>query len=165
MTFRPRRIVFAMARDSTNEPDLFPAVKLVASTGPSAAVPGRPSRRTALPTDLPRAMRCLEDREVDRLLRAAIDEAKRRGRPMPLVEHFSTATPASSKPLSKEIRPLGRPTRQRQIRVAAAALTRGQVNAVRAAFKAGVTPSRIARQFGLSQSDVRKALASDDVKR
>jgi hypothetical protein len=29
-------------------------------------------------------------------------------------------------------------------------MTRGQVNAVRAAFKAGVTPARIARQFGLS---------------
>jgi hypothetical protein len=28
-----------------------------------------------------------------------------------------------------------------------------------AAFKAGVTPSRIARQFGLSRSDVRNALA------
>jgi hypothetical protein len=40
-------------------------------------------------------------------------------------------------------------------------LTRGQVNAVRAAFKAGITPSRIARQFGISQSNVRKALASD----
>jgi predicted DNA binding protein len=40
------------------------------------------------------------------------------------------------------------------------ALTRGQVNAVRAAFKAGITPSRIARQFGISQSDVRKVLAS-----
>ncbi len=43
----------------------------------------------------------------------------------------------------------------------AVSLTRGQVNAVRAAFKAGITPSRIARQFGLSQSDVRKALAMD----
>ena len=41
------------------------------------------------------------------------------------------------------------------------ALTRGQVNAVRAAFKAGITPSRIARQFGISQSDVRKVLASE----
>jgi transposase-like protein len=39
------------------------------------------------------------------------------------------------------------------------------VNAVRAAFKAGVTPSRIARQFGLSQSDVRKAHSSDEPKR
>jgi DNA-binding transcriptional regulator LsrR (DeoR family) len=38
--------------------------------------------------------------------------------------------------------------------------SRTVVNAVRAAFKAGVKPSQIARQFGLSQSDVRKALAS-----
>jgi hypothetical protein len=41
------------------------------------------------------------------------------------------------------------------------ALTQGQVNAVRATFKAGITPSRIARQFGISQSDVRKVLASE----
>jgi hypothetical protein len=33
------------------------------------------------------------------------------------------------------------------------------------AFKVGITPSRIARQFGLSQSNVRKALASDESKR
>ena len=39
-------------------------------------------------------------------------------------------------------------------------LTRGQMNAVRAAFKAGITPARIARQFGLSKSDVRKALST-----
>jgi DNA invertase Pin-like site-specific DNA recombinase len=39
-------------------------------------------------------------------------------------------------------------------------LTHGKLNAVRAAFKAGVTPSRIARQFGISQLDVRKALAN-----
>jgi transposase-like protein len=40
-------------------------------------------------------------------------------------------------------------------------LTHAKINAVRAAFKAGVTPSRIARHFGISQSDVRKALAND----
>ena len=38
-------------------------------------------------------------------------------------------------------------------------LTTGKLNAVRAAFKAGVKPAAIARQFGISQSDVRKALA------
>jgi transposase-like protein len=37
----------------------------------------------------------------------------------------------------------------------------GKLNAVRAAFKAGVRPSAIARQFGISQSDVRKALATE----
>ena len=35
---------------------------------------------------------------------------------------------------------------------------------LRASFKAGITPSRIARQFGVSQSDVRKALATDPSK-
>jgi hypothetical protein len=34
-------------------------------------------------------------------------------------------------------------------------------NAVRAAFKAGVKPPQIARQVGLCEPDVRKALASD----
>ena len=42
---------------------------------------------------------------------------------------------------------------------------RGQLNAVRAARKAGITPSRIARQFGICQSNVRKVLASPELKR
>jgi hypothetical protein len=45
--------------------------------------------------------------------------------------------------------------------MAAGSLTRGQLNAVRAAFKAVITPARIARQFGLSASQVRTALATD----
>jgi hypothetical protein len=40
----------------------------------------------------------------------------------------------------------------------------GLINAVRAAFKAGVTPSRIARQFGISQTDVRRALTAEGTK-
>jgi DNA invertase Pin-like site-specific DNA recombinase len=48
---------------------------------------------------------------------------------------------------------------KRRLEDAAASLTPGKLNAVRAAFRAGVTPSRIARQFGISHSDVRKALA------
>jgi predicted DNA binding protein len=52
--------------------------------------------------------------------------------------------------------------KQRHADIAEAPLTRGQMNAVRAAFKAGITPTRIARQFGISQSSVRKALASDE---
>jgi hypothetical protein len=40
-------------------------------------------------------------------------------------------------------------------------LAQGKLNAVRAAFKAGVRPSRITREFGISHADVRKALASD----
>jgi predicted DNA-binding protein (UPF0251 family) len=54
--------------------------------------------------------------------------------------------------------------KRRQADVPEVSLTRGQVNAIRASFKAGITPSRIARQFGVSQSDVRKALATDPSK-
>jgi DNA invertase Pin-like site-specific DNA recombinase len=90
---------------------------------------------------LPNAVKHLEDKELDQLLSAVIAEQKRRGKKLPA-----------------EI------SRKRRVEVVAAHLTQGKLNAVRAAFKAGVTPSRIARQFGISQSDVRKALASDTEK-
>ena len=159
-----------MGRDpiKNQTPDLFSTGKFDGSPSNNQpeARPGRLSPRAALPKDLQRAIRYLEDRELDWLLRAATEEAKRRGRPMPMAEARPTNTPAaSSEPIPKQTKPPGRSTRQRQIGVAAAALTKGQVNAVRAAFKAGVTPPRIARQFGLSQSQVRKALASDETKR
>jgi hypothetical protein len=40
-------------------------------------------------------------------------------------------------------------------------LTTGKINAVRAAFKAGVKPTQIARQFRIPQSDVRKVLVAE----
>jgi DNA invertase Pin-like site-specific DNA recombinase len=95
-------------------------------------------RRHVLPKDLPAAIRQLDDQELHRLLAAAVAEQKRRGR-----------KPAVS------IQTAGK------IEATAVHLTPGKLNAVRAAFKAGVKPLQIARQFGLSQSDVRKALASD----
>ena len=98
------------------------------------------SPRHLLPKDLPNAIKHLSDEELDRLITAAHAEMRQRGRRLPT----DTAAPKIKPDL-----------------VTKASLTRGQLNAVRAAFKAGVTPSRIARQFGLSQSDVRKALAAD----
>jgi LysM repeat protein len=99
--------------------------------------------RHILPSDLTNAIRRLEDRDLERLFSAVLAEQKRRGRNVP-----------SSKSLHK----------RRQVEAVPVALTSGKLNAVRAAFKAGITLSRIARQFGISQSDVRKALASDVVK-
>jgi len=90
-----------------------------------------------LPADLPTAIRQLDNQEFDRLLAAVLAEQKRRG---------------------GKISGSGGNSRQRQVEVPSS-LPQGQLNAVRAAFKAGITPSRIARQFGISQSDVRKALA------
>jgi hypothetical protein len=148
-----------MGRDPNQDqtPDLFWTG--AGSNKASEGVPEQPPRRAALPKDLPKATSYLADQELDWLLRTAIQEAKRRGRGIPLGE----ARPAGSATVSpagvpKQLEPMGKPNRQRQTELAPAALTRGQVNAVRAAFKAGVTPARIARQFGLSPSQVRDAL-------
>jgi hypothetical protein len=135
-------MVSAMGRDRTKEPtpDLFSMAPFGETTPPTTKdASSVQERRHVLPKDLTSAVRHLDDGEFDRLLAVALAEAKRRGR-----QPSETDKP--------------RPNRQGAVAVS---LTRGQVNAVRAAFKAGITPSRIARQFGLSQSDVRKALATD----
>ena len=91
-----------------------------------------------LPKDLPNAVKHLHDEELDRPLAVTFAEVKRRGR---------RASPTQVRP----------PNPNANVETS---LTRGQLNAVRAAFKGGITPARIARQFGLSQSDVRKALTT-----
>src|SRR5215469_3262375 len=70
--------------------------------------------------------------------------------------HMGTEQRASDQSTTTEASPERRQPEQPYV-----ALPQGRVNAVRAAFKAGITPSRIARQFGISQSDVRKVLASE----
>ena len=89
----------------------------------------------------------MDDVEIDALFAAVTTEVKRRGRrpPSPTKEKAV----ADSKPQR----------RQEDAPDGVGSLTTGKLNAVRAAFKAGVKPSAIARQFGISQSDLRKALA------
>jgi hypothetical protein len=94
-----------------------------------------PSRHV-LPGDLDAAIRHLDDEELDKLVLAALEERSRR----------------------KKL--FFREESQPKRRVETVALPQGKLNAVRAAFKAGVPPARIAREFGISQSDVRKALAA-----
>jgi hypothetical protein len=96
-----------------------------------------PSPRHVLPSDLSAAIKHLSDQELDQLLAAVIEEQLRRGK----------------KPPS--------PEKTKRVEAATVSLTPTKLNAVRAAFKAGVRPSKIAKQFGIPQSDVRKALASD----
>jgi predicted DNA binding protein len=110
-----------------------------ATTSPASSVH---EPRHVLPKDLTNAVKHLNDSDLDRLLAVTLAEAKRRGR---------QTTPTHERS-------------QSQNADAPVSLTRGQLNAVRAAFKAGITPARIARQFGLSQSDVRTALQSDEGK-
>ena len=158
--------ILGMGCNHNQDPDLFSTGAGSSPNKASDGVRGRPSRRPALPEDLPKAITHLADPELDWLLRTAIQEANRRGRPIPLPRDAPTNTPAvSSTPVPERTKPSARPIHQRQSEVAPTGLTRGQVNAVRAAFKAGVTPARIARQFSLSQSQVRKALLTDEPRR
>jgi hypothetical protein len=139
-------------RPTETTPDLFSALPTVTAAGRSAVPKGEagpdslvPQQRHFLPTDLAGALKRLDDVEIDTLLAAVTSEAERRGRRPP--------SSAKEKPMAKPQR------RQEAAEAAAGPLTTGKLNAIRAAFKAGVRPSAIARQFGISQADVRKALA------
>ncbi len=99
--------------------------------------------RHLLPKDLAGSLKRLDDVEIGTLLVAVTNEAERRGR-LPKPQPLIAAKPASRRKAVEEV---------------AGGLATGKLNAVRAAFKAGVKPSVIARQFGISQSDVKKALA------
>src|SRR6476659_5333452 len=137
-------------RPAETTPDLFSALPTVTAAGPSAVPKGKAGpaqQRHFLPEDLAGALKRLDDVEIFALLAAATTEAERRGRRPP--------SPAKEKPVA-DAKPQ---RRQEAAEDGAGSLTTGKLNAVRAAFKAGVKPSAIARQFGISQSDVRKALA------
>jgi hypothetical protein len=141
-------------RDDAPPPRKLPAAEAITETAP---------RRHILPKDLPNAVKRLSDGELDELFAVAFDEVTRRGRLPPSIGAGLTRSPPRPSDLATK---RSRPTEKRQqADTAEVPLTRGQQNAVRAAFKAGLTPPRIARQFGISQADVRKALASDEPKR
>jgi len=102
-----------------------------------------------LPKNLRTAVKYLSDGELDLLHAATLEEMGRRGR-LPSTDQTTTRSSRRDKSSSG-----------RQVEAATVSLTRGQINAVLAAFKAGIKPRLIARQFGISQSDVRKVLASN----
>ena len=140
--------------------DAFPAP---ASQGPSPKAAADKAadnslHRYVLPKNLPHALKQLDDSELVSLLAAAFDEAKRRDKLRPGL--MASALEGCDLTAKGSPRNDQRP-RARQGHSAALSLTRGQVNAVRAAFKAGIGPSRIAREFGISRTDVHKVLASD----
>jgi predicted DNA-binding protein (UPF0251 family) len=124
-------------------PDLVSTVLPREPSSPPLNPPAS-SPRHVLPSDLPAAIKHLNDQELEQLMAAVTAEQARRGKKPP-----SHAKTPSKGPLE----------------AVAVSLTPGKLNAVRAAFKAGVRPSKIAKQFGISQSDVRKVLAGEGMKK
>ena len=144
----------ATVREASTSPKTSAPSKLPAAEAATEAAP----QRHILPKNLRNAVKHLSDGELDLMHAATVEEMRRRGR-TPSVE---TELPVRLDMAKMRSLPT---EKRRHVNIADVPLIRGQVNAVRAAFKAGVTPSRIARQFGISQSNVRKALASDEPKR
>src|SRR6187397_735945 len=99
------------------------------------------SSRHVLPSDLPAAIKHINDQELEQLHVAVTIEMQRRGK-----------------------KPLPSKTETKRTELPTVTLTIGKQNAVRAAFKAGVTPAKIAKQFGIPQSDVRRVIANATTK-
>jgi predicted DNA binding protein len=112
----------------------------------NVTVTQKSSGRSIVPRDLHKAITYLDNHEFKRLFEAIVEEAGRRGLDPDQAKSGGAAKPS--------------PSHGRRRAPTTAELTSGQVKAVRAAFRAGITVPRIARQFGLSQADVRKALSS-----
>ena len=144
-----------------SSPDLF-STEVVRDSPPrlpaEKVAPARPRQRHVLPKNLPNAVKHLSDEELALLHAATFDEMKRRGK----------APPSNSGVLPRNSLAERSPKRARSLRrvnISGASLPSGKVNAIRAAFKAGVRPSAIARQFGISKSSVMGALATEEPKR
>ena len=112
----------------------------------SAKTPG-----LTLPADLGRSLRLLDDDALDRLLEAAIGEARRRGRAVPQGspgESRQAEPPGPTKGSPKTARTPDR----------AGAVTPGQERLILAAWEAGLRPAAIAREFRLSRAAVQHVI-------
>lgn len=132
--------LFSEQQSPDNSPSSTSEAKSSPLPGETAAAS---SQSYALPKNLSSALGYLYNDQLDRLLAAVLAEQRRRGKKVTV----------SDKSPGKAL-----------VKVVAPPLPQGKLNAIRAAFKAGFTPSRIARQFRIPQSDVKKALASDPSK-
>ena len=165
-------MIMGMGRTPAEQPtpDLFSTDAVRDAAAPPTKLPAAEAttesatQRHVLPKNLRNAVKHLSDGELDLLHMATLEEMKRRGRmPQGIETDLQPLRHRFVRPNLMQVQ--SRATKKRRnVDIAEVPLTRGQVNAVRAAFKAGITPSRIARQFGISQSNVRKTLASDDRK-
>ena len=110
----------------------------------------RTAKRTryALPSDLAGSLRHLDDAQLDGLLRAAVEEARRRGRPLG-GPYAPTPAAGSEKPA---------PAADGKAKRRPLPLAPGQARLVWAAFEAGVRPAAIARQLRISRSQVEQVL-------
>lgn len=118
---------------------------------PATGVAGRQLPGIALPADLDRSLRLLDDDQLNRLAKAVAEEASRRG-------HDAAGEPSASERKSERTG-AARQARARPARTgAAASVTPGQERMILAALKAGLKPAAIAREFRLARATVQRVV-------
>lgn len=117
--------------------------------------PGDHHRTPVLPSDLEGSLRHLDEATFALLLDSVLREAGRRNTllPNPVGDKLGAASKIEASSSHKG----NAPPRENS----SFSLPQGQLNAIRAAFRAGVKASTIARQFGVSQSVIKQVIASN----
>ena len=143
----PRRL------NSNCSPDLFEgkAVPSKPAADPFSHAEPRARDAVLLPSDLKTSLAVLSETEFARLLTSVITEASRRGLRTPaLPERVVQSALAEA------------PRRSKSKTGSSEGVTATKANLVRAAIKAGVKPSAIARQFGLSKAAISEVLKTEE---
>ena len=115
--------------------------------------PADGTRGLVLPADLDRALRYLDDAELDRLQQAVSAEARRRGQ-QPAEGDASDSGREVRKTAGRATRPAS--ARKRE----PVPVTPGQERLIRAAHEAGLGPAAIAREFRVSRAQVERVIAA-----
>ncbi len=108
--------------------------------------------KIALPADLGRSLRLLDDGQLDRLTKAVTDEVRRRGRNPP------DGPSAASRSANRTPAKAGRTKPEEPI--TAATVTPGQERLILAAFEAGLRPAAIAKEVRVSRSTVQHVITA-----
>ena len=115
--------------------------------------PADGTRGLALPADLDRALRYLDDAELNRLQQAVSAEARHRGRPPAAGDAPDSGQEDKKTP--------GRATRAASARKREPVpVTPGQERLIRAAHEAGPRPAAIAREFRVSRAQVERVITA-----
>ncbi len=157
--------VVGKQRITHSKPDLFSqpcaaAPLAIETIVPPASAP--PQRGYLLPRDLSAALKTLNDHELALLGHGLMEEqARRKGKEARLViaqQDVNILPPsapnaAQARKPARVLAPASRPPKMEL-----QPMTAARICAVRASFKAGVKPGTTARQFGVTQAQVREAL-------
>jgi len=120
---------------------------------PSAGPDRQPGKsKIALPADLGRSLRLLDDAQLDRLTKAVTDEIRRRGRNPPDSPSVGGRSAKRTPVKAGRAKP-DEPDR-------AATVTPGQERLILAAFEAGLRPAAIAKEVRVSRSTVQHVITA-----